>query len=732
MMWQSMRRRGLPRGLLPAAWALLLATLVLPSEAAPQRGLNDYGQIGLLQTPTARSGGTGTVGGGFGTFSPYRTLFFHLQPLDWIQGTFRYAEVTNRDYSFVEQIPIEQQSSEVSRHFTDKGVDIQLRLLDESEHLPAVALGLMDLAGTGIFASEYLVASRRYFNWDFHLGIGWGRLGSADDFRSPLAAVSSTFEDRPRGNTGLGGRFEVDTYFRGPAALFGGVQWTPGGGPLSLFAELEGNDYQSERLQNPQEQSSRVNLGMSYRLGRNVDLGLAWERGDTLAARVSIAGNLGNEAGPQKVFRPTALPLQSYWRMQRTPFERPVDPPTVERLARDLRSQGLYLLAVDDRGGPGQLTVWYSQTLGSSTPMAPGRVVRALIRQTGVAYDEYELVEVVGGLEAMRLRIEREAFHRAAGGSEPAESIRENVEILPTSAGVYGDAAYRDLLRFPAFSSAINPQFRSNIGGPDAFVVGQLLARFSATVQLSPGWSVGGALGVNIADNIGNRLQETFPSGLPRVRSDIGAYLREGKDVYLSQLETNYRFPIAEDLNGRVSAGIFEEMFGGVATEVLYRPTGNGWAVGVELARLRQREFRQRFGFRDYETTTGFVSYYHELPWKNLRLVVSGGRFLAGDWGATIDLSRRFSNGVRVGVFATPTNASTEEFGEGSFDKGFYLSIPVDLFSMRGGPGTAEVLYRPLSRDGGQKARTGRSLYESLESANPWHLRDSEAEQWLR
>lgn len=728
MTWGLDRLRGLRPWLLTGC-ALLLAT---PLSAAPQRSLNDYGQIGLLQTPTARGGGTGTVGGGFGVFSPYRTLFFHVQPLDWIQGTFRYAEVTNRDYSFVEQIPIEEQPSEVSRHFTDKGVDLQIRLLEESEHFPALALGLMDVAGTGIFASEYLVASRRYFNWDFHLGVGWGRLGSADDFGSPLSTVSSAFEDRPRGNSGLGGRFEVDTYFRGPAALFGGVQWTPGGGPLSVFAELEGNDYQSERLQNPQEQSSRVNLGMSYRLGRNVDFGLAWERGDTLAARVSVAGNLGNETGPQKVFRPAALPLQSYWRMQRASFEQPVDPPTVERLARDLRSQGLYLLAVDDRKSSELLTVWYSQTLGSSTPMAAGRVVRALIRRTGVAYDEYELVEVVGGLEAMRLRVGREAFHRAAGGTEPAESIRDDLEILRTSAGVYGDAAYRDLVRYPAFSGAINPQFRSNIGGPDAFVVGQLLARLSATVQLSPGWSVRGALGVNIADNIGNRLQERFPSGLPRVRSDIGAYLREGKDIYLSQLETNYRFPIAEDFYGRFSAGLFEEMFGGVATEVLYRPTGSGWAVGVELARLRQREFEQRFGFRDYETTTGFVNYYHELPWKDLRLVLSGGRYLAQDWGATIDLSRRFSNGVRVGVFATPTNASTEEFGEGSFDKGFYLSIPVDLFSMRGGPGTAEVLYRPLSRDGGQKARTGRSLYESLESANPWHLRDREAEQWLQ
>ena len=44
---------------------------------------------------------------------------------------------------------------------------------------------------------------------------------------------------------------------------------------------------------------------------------------------------------------------------------------------------------------------------------------------------------------------------------------------------------------------------------------------------------------------------------------------------------------------------------------------------------------------------------------------------LAGDKGVTLDLSRRFKSGFTMGVFATKTNLSAEEFGEGSFDKGF-------------------------------------------------------------
>ena len=57
------------------------------------------------------------------------------------------------------------------------------------------------------------------------------------------------------------------------------------------------------------------------------------------------------------------------------------------------------------------------------------------------------------------------------------------------------------------------------------------------------------------------------------------------------------------------------------------------------------------------------------------------GKYLAGDKGLTLDLSRRFQeSGFTLGVFATKTNLSAEEFGEGSFDKGFYFLFLQILF----------------------------------------------------
>ena len=43
----------------------------------------------------------------------------------------------------------------------------------------------------------------------------------------------------------------------------------------------------------------------------------------------------------------------------------------------------------------------------------------------------------------------------------------------------------------------------------------------------------------------------------------------------------------------------------------------------------------------------------------------------------TIDLSRSFPNGTKFGIFASFTDVSSDQFGEGSFDKGIYFNIPV-------------------------------------------------------
>ena len=61
-----------------------------------------------------------------------------------------------------------------------------------------------------------------------------------------------------------------------------------------------------------------------------------------------------------------------------------------------------------------------------------------------------------------------------------------------------------------------------------------------------------------------------------------------------------------------------------------------------------------------------------------------------------------FRSGLRIGAFFSLTDISEEEFGEGSFDKGFYFWIPVDLFSNRYIKRSFGWGLRPITRDGAQ------------------------------
>ena len=85
--------------------------------------------------------------------------------------------------------------------------------------MPAIAIGLNDFAGTGIYSSEYIVGSYGINRTDFHFGLGFGLLnGSNLSFKNPLTYISDTFNDRPTETEDLGGSFQPSRYFSGEIA----------------------------------------------------------------------------------------------------------------------------------------------------------------------------------------------------------------------------------------------------------------------------------------------------------------------------------------------------------------------------------------------------------------------------------------------------------------------------------------------------------------------------------
>ena len=106
-------------------------------------------------------------------------------------------------------------------------------------------------------------------------------------------------------------------------------------------------------------------------------------------------------------------------------------------------------------------------------------------------------------------------------------------------------------------------------------------------------------------------------------------------------------------------------------------------------------------------------------------LEINYGRYLAGDWGATTNLSRIFGNGWEVGAYATLTDVPFEKFGEGSFDKGIYVTIPIDWITGHPNQSRRKLDIRPITRDGGARLASARRLYREIRwSQNAQFIRE--------
>ena len=143
---------------------------------------------------------------------------------------------------------------------------------------------------------------------------------------------------------------------------------------------------------------------------------------------------------------------------------------------------------------------------------------------------------------------------------------------------------------------------------------------------------------------------------------------------------------------------------------VLYKPFKSNFMIGMEAYHVKKRAFDQGLDFLDYETSIGHINLNYFFERSGIIANLSFGKYLARDIGYTLDLSRVTESGFRSGVFFTRTNVPAAEFGEGSFDKGFYFKIPFNLFSKSYTRQSLDFKLRPLTRDGGAKLEHDKGL----------------------
>ena len=666
------------------------------AHAEPRYTQNDFGGVGLLQTPTARMAPAGELSLNANRTEPYSRYSLSLQPLDWLEGTFRYTSITNRMYG--------SEALSGNQSYKDKAVDVKARLWQESHWLPEVALGFRDVGGTGLFSSEYFVANKRYKNLDFSLGIAWGYIGNRGDFNNPLGYINDRFDTRPNTTT-TAGDVNTSSYFRGKPGLFGGVSYQTPWQPLSVKIEFDGNDYKNEPQNNNQTQDSPINFGAVYKFNENIDLTAGWERGNTALFGITLHTNFVSRKAPVKSYDPPAQPL---------PAQAPVGP--LEEVDWAAVSQqleknaGYKVERIAQRDS--ELMVYGEQSKYFYSAKGAGRASRVLDNTANDQIQWFTMVNKRYDMPVEEISVPRSTFRDVVNNEQDLVNLHRTTEVNRATAH-YDKTLYQH--KPDPFTYGFGLGYQQNLGGPDGFLLYQISAYAEGQYRFTPGTWASGGISANLLNNY-DKFKYDSASNLPRVRTDLRQYATTS-DITLPALQLNKAKRLDQDLYGMVYGGYLESMYAGVGGELLYRPIGERWSIGADLNYVRQREFDQGFGLRDYRTVTGHITSYTKLPF-DLDAAVSVGRYLARDWGTTIDISREFTNGVKFGGWVTRTTASSEEYGEGSFDKGIYISIPFDEMMSVSTMSRANIAWAPLTRDGGAMLHRQYSLHTMTDGRN--------------
>ena len=659
--------------------------------------LSTLGTPGLIDMPTAEVLNDGEVALTTNRFGETGRSTATFQILPNLYGVFRYSVIRGFD------------GIDAQNRF-DRSFDLHYQFLNETSNRPALAFGLRDFGGTGIFSGEYVVATKHFGDrWEVTGGLGWGRLAQRGSFDNPLSVFSDYFDERPDAGAGgisTTGQLDFGNWFRGPAAFFGGVEYQATD-RLSFQLEYSSDAYDKEVSRGVIDIDSPFNVGLnySYPSGSNLrafviggtTVGLQYSYIFDPAQRVSTGGL---EEAPLPI-PPRNDAVLASWGLD-DPALRPRAQELLESLLND---EGITLDAFTINGSTA--TVRIQNRRYDVEAQAIGRTARAMANVLPANVTTFTIIPQPFGVPNSAITLARSDLEELQTDFDGAwlSLVRSQITDAPTTdtrAGELDDA-------FPRFSYSLTPYTSFSFFDPDQPVRLDFGPELGVSYAPSPGLSLNGTFRYPLYSSIDGATRRSN-SVLQRVRSDAALYAIES-DFEINRLTADYMFRPAPDMFGRVTAGYLESMYAGVSGELLWYPVDSNLALGVEVNYAVQRDFDMLLGLQDYDVITGHASAYYDFG-NGFTGQVDAGRYLAGDWGATFAVDRRFNNGFEIGAYFTLTDVSFDDFGEGSFDKGIRFTVPLSWLTGEPSRGGISQVIQPVLRDGGARLQVPNRLYD--------------------
>ena len=597
---------------------------------------------------------------------------------------------------------------ETSVHFTtvdqwiggnplyDSSLDLKYQIFEENGSFPSLAVGFRDFLSNGAFSSEYLVASKTVTdNLTVSGGLGWGRLGSYNP-------IASTGTRPPSTSTGV----DFDQFFRGDVALFGGLEWkTPVKG-LTFKAEYSSDAYTGEQAYSGFTPTSPFNFGIDYAPVNGVSLGAYYNYGTDFGLRLTLSGNPNRPIvspdlgmGPVPVNpRPANHSTDGSW--------------THSQMARDSVIAALVpvfeaegIIIEEARITDDSIDLYIRNNKMPQTTKAIGRIARTLSVAMPPSIEYFRITPVSGEVATTTVEIRRTDLEaqveRPNAGPESWQTTR--FTDAPNS---LGDGAWkRDA--YPDFSWSLSPKMPISFatGGQPASI--DIVLNATAKYQISRGASLNGSLSQKLYSTSGT----------------LGG-------VTLDRLTADYTFKLSPATYARVSGGYLDNGYAGVDGEVIWKPTNKNWGLGLEVSAVQKRTDGDMFGLDSYRTVSAFGSFYWDTGFYGLEAQVDVGRYLAGDVGTTLSLSRRFENGWEVSGFMTLTNMSFADYGDGNFSKGISVTIPLRWTMPFDTRSTTGVSLGNSSGAGGARLGIANRIYPKLRDYDVLDFNESWGAYW--
>ncbi len=645
----------------------------------PFTGPANWGGTGLMEIPTARVMEENTFRVGIGQINPYRYYFVAFSPLKGLEMDGRLTEILGTK--------IQDPGWQGYGNYKDKSLDIKYQFLPEQKYTPALAIGIMDPHGTRLYASQYLVASKQIYPFDFTLGLGNGRFG-----KRALPSKGEGFSIE---------LFQRPKEWKADAQFFGGMQFAFSE-KLLFMAEYNPIRYHVHS-QDPavshgkiKEKDSSYSVGLRWRpIPDWVEIDASYQRGNTLGISFFMPFTIG---------RPM-IPIYHRPYKETPPY---ATAPLDLRLLSGLTSVGFGNIGISWENNDlvidleNYLYFFLKDAIHMALKtIAP--IVPPTVEDVTLIFKERDVPVYYYKTTALDLAL----FHKG-------EITRNQLDYISQSGFDFKEVPKGT--KYPASGIVLGykPIFQLFLNDPSGFWKGKLGITGYASKKLWEGAMT--TLGISFYP-LANISTVNEPLSIP-VRTDIVDYV--GRKLVFDSFVISqvYRVPDTSLFLGG-SLGILEIQYTGIDLEAAMPLLGGRVLIGTNGAWVKKRDPKKPWGFKKGEAKdhfrTTFLNMRLNLKPISSHLDIKYGRFLAGDKGFKVTATKVI-NGVSISAWYsfTDTDVFTDFVNRGYHDKGVSVTIPMRLFYGRDTRSMYTQGISPWTRDVAQDIGHNVNLFEFI------------------